>query len=328
MPAIGSLSQRIQRREPMTQSVRYAAAMEPLGWDSVVVGGALALVRAHRAPPLIKLSRPTVLDVDALARLLEAHDLERLHVEPWIHTVIQSKDLARRQVTFDPDAAGAWSQTFADLGWSTSEKPKGYTKSHLVDLASGAEGLLPSLPSTTRRNIRRALEEKSVRFEVLLPMDMPRPTWLKVNRAYYDFKGARSYLPDDWPFHRSVALAFGFQARWVLAWEGDELRGGILLVVHDGVGYYETAFSDERGRSLRVPTGLAYEAMKQAIDQRADLFDFVGVWDERRPDRYERWKGFTTFKERFGGESLYFPPALGVQGPSRRSEQAVKATVA
>jgi len=60
-------------------------------------------------------------------------------------------------------------------------------------------------------------------------------------------------------------------------------------------------------RFLFAPTLLVWEALKLAKNRGAKQFDFVGVWDERIPNKFHEWKGFTKFKEGFGGAAQYYP---------------------
>lgn len=87
--------------------------------------------------------------------------------------------------------------------------------------------------------------------------------------------------------------------------------GGIFLLFWDRVAYYWIAGATREGKKLFAPTLLVWEALKVAKQRGARRFDFVGVWDERMPHKFSDWKGFTKFKEGFGGKTLYYPIALG-----------------
>ena len=99
---------------------------------------------------------------------------------------------------------------------------------------------------------------------------------------------------------------------YVTAYDKDALVGVVYLPLHDRVAHYYAAFSHPDALADRVPTGLVVEAFAQAQARGCDLFDFVGVQDERFPLRNQKWAGFTEFKARFGGEAVALPEALEV----------------
>ena len=51
---------------------------------------------------------------------------------------------------------------------------------------------------------------------------------------------------------------------------------------------------------------LVWEAFKLAKKRGCQIFDFEGIYDERFPKAGTAWKGFTKFKEGFGGEKVVF----------------------
>jgi lipid II:glycine glycyltransferase (peptidoglycan interpeptide bridge formation enzyme) len=63
----------------------------------------------------------------------------------------------------------------------------------------------------------------------------------------------------------------------------------------------------KKGKKLFAPTLLVWEALKVSKKRKMKYFDFIGVWDERTPRKNTEWKGFTKFKEGFGGKELYYP---------------------
>jgi len=82
---------------------------------------------------------------------------------------------------------------------------------------------------------------------------------------------------------------------------------GIFLIFWNRIAYYWIAGASREGKKLFAPTLLVWEALKVAKAHKCRALDFVGVWDERRPNQNHEWKGFTKFKEGFGGKSLYYP---------------------
>jgi hypothetical protein len=100
------------------------------------------------------------------------------------------------------------------------------------------------------------------------------------------------------PAHATTLLAYT---------KNHELVGGVLLIFWEKVCYYWVAGATKKGKKIAAPTLLVWEALLQSKKMGCDSFDFVGVWDERLPKENTSWKGFTKFKEGFGGDTLYFP---------------------
>jgi lipid II:glycine glycyltransferase (peptidoglycan interpeptide bridge formation enzyme) len=87
----------------------------------------------------------------------------------------------------------------------------------------------------------------------------------------------------------------------------DTIVGGVLLIFYDHIAYYWIAGATKKGKKLFAPTLLVWEALKVSKQRGCKQFDFVGVFDERAPKQFTSWKGFTKFKEGFGGKELYYP---------------------
>lgn len=83
--------------------------------------------------------------------------------------------------------------------------------------------------------------------------------------------------------------------------------GAVFLIYCRRIAYYWIAGALPKGKKLFAPTLLVWEAFKTAKKHSMQYFDFVGAWDERIPEKNQEWKGFTKFKEGFGGIPLYYP---------------------
>ena len=119
--------------------------------------------------------------------------------------------------------------------------------------------------------------------------------------------GINKIWPIFAPKHAAILLAYrekGQETR-----DRKDCVGGILLLFWDNIAYYWIAGATHEGKKLFAPTLLVWEAITLAKKRGSRLFDFVGVWDERLPNENNNWKGFTKFKEGFGGTELYYPIA-------------------
>jgi lipid II:glycine glycyltransferase (peptidoglycan interpeptide bridge formation enzyme) len=78
-------------------------------------------------------------------------------------------------------------------------------------------------------------------------------------------------------------------------------------VFWEKTAYYWIAGATREGKKLFAPTLLVWEALKVAKRHGMKQFDFVGIWDDRKPTEHHDWLGFTRFKEGFGGTPFYYP---------------------
>lgn len=84
---------------------------------------------------------------------------------------------------------------------------------------------------------------------------------------------------------------------------------GVLVCYSPDTAFYMFATSSKIGKKLFAPTLLAWEVIRQAKRNKLKYFDFEGVFDERYKET-KNWKGFTKFKEGFGGKVTEFPKTL------------------
>ncbi len=174
------------------------------------------------------------------------------------------------------------------------------TKTMCVDVTPSEEHMFSSMTPAKRRAVRRA-EKYGIS---ILPSDNIQDLIAIKNKSAGMFGGITTYGIDRlWNiFHIKK------QAHILLAkTEKDIIVGGVLLLLSGDTCYYWIAGATKKGKHMFAPTLLVWEALKFAHAKRCRQFDFVGVWDERTPKQYRQWKGFTKFKEGFGGTAIYYP---------------------
>jgi lipid II:glycine glycyltransferase (peptidoglycan interpeptide bridge formation enzyme) len=110
------------------------------------------------------------------------------------------------------------------------------------------------------------------------------------------------------PLNQSENFTKNRHSEFVL---GSSLVAGILLLFYSHITYYWMAAATNEGKKLAAPSFLVWEALKLGKSRGCTIFDFEGVFDERFPKQTSSWKGFTKFKEGFGGKTIFFPAPLG-----------------
>lgn len=173
------------------------------------------------------------------------------------------------------------------------------TKTIRVDLTSGEDTIFKRFSEAKQRGVRRALKhgvtvKTSANINDLIKIKNKSAGLLGFITTY----GIKELWPILGPKHGAILLAYSPK---------NKLIGGILLLYMDKLAYYWIAGATREGKKIFAPTLLVWEALKLSKKLGNREFDFVGVWDERRPEYFKAWHGFTKFKEGFGGKNLYYP---------------------
>ncbi len=273
----------------LQQSPLYQAYIKALHWNVVVVDDAAVFYR--RIPfigTLAKLQRP-----------------ERLPYLPIL--IMQLKKLNVSQISVEPKENV--SQEEFDRFLSTLSKffhiiksPFIPTKTLMIDLTAPVNVIFSKLSSAKRRAVRRA--EKNA-IQIIESHDIRDLIAIKSKGAGM-FGGITTHGIDRlwklfYPDHATILLAKTHTNRVV---------AGVLLLFWNKTALYWIAGATYQGKKLFAPTLLVWHALNVGKKRKCTAFDFIGVWDERSPHQYSEWKGFTKFKEGFGGTTVFYPLAL------------------
>ena len=266
------------------QSSAYRHYLQALGWSILPIEKtSLAIRHFPFIGTLAKLQRCTKLpSVAALTKLIQSHHIRTLSVEPS-YTI--------NQTTFSE-----WIRTISKLV-RINKTPNLSTKTIRVDLTETEETIFNRFSEAKRRAVRRAQKAgvsvtQSSDINALLQIKNKSAGFLGFITTYGTDKLWPLFAPD----HTAILLA-----------KNTHDIGGILLLFYDSVAYYWIAGATREGKKLFAPTLLVWEALKLSKKRGLKTFDFIGVWDERIPKENLSWKGFTKFKEGFGGQTLYYP---------------------
>ncbi len=270
------------------QSPLYIRYVAQLGWKSEKIEGSTIIYKHFPfLGGLAKLQRPTKLPRTVkIIQFIKDHKIKTLAPEP---------DISISQKTFT-----AWIKQLKNHV-SINSNPYIQTKTIRVNIASSENEIFARFSEAKRRAVRRALKNNVVIKESKDIKDLIR---IK-NKSGGMFGFITTYGIDKlWPLFAPKSAAI------LLAYSTSEIVGGILLLFLDGVAYYWIAGATRKGKKLFAPTLLVWEALKLSKKRGCKQFDFVGVIDERLPGNFKDWKGFTKFKEGFGGYPLYYPIAM------------------
>ncbi len=303
-----SAADRYAEREPLTQSLAYAATLQDRGWACLFAGASFVILRAQADGMTGRMQRPRAIDVGLLSQIRARTGLVRLLVEPALVGDVIAEDGTRTTWRYDPLEPASMT-VFDALGWKPSRRGIAHGKTLVVDLAPPFEQIVASFATAARRNARKAEAAAGIVYGARRFDETSERDHQEVHAVHRAFLEERPFLPDEWAFRRRLVEHFRRHGWYVTAHDASGLLGVVYLLVHDRVAHYHAAFTRPHAKAARVPTGLVVAAMRLARAQGCDLWDFVGIRDERTPARNPKWGGFTEFKLRFGGVPVWLPPA-------------------
>ncbi|KKR10390.1 MAG: Methicillin resistance protein [Microgenomates group bacterium GW2011_GWA2_39_19] len=267
----------------LRQTKEYANYMEKIGWQVEKIQNPNVKIQIFiRKIPLlgkvVKIQRPQFISKETIDEILISQKPIALYVEPPLLPL------------FSPLSQFSHS--------SSCFLPP---KTIHIDLKKTEKELLAGMKIKTRYNIKIAKKRGVV---VIKSMDIDKFCNLWKSAA----RKRGMWLPLGKEI-TSLFESFGLNAHILLAYHDDQPLGGILLICTKDICYYMYACSTPEGKKLFAPTLLAWEAIKLAKKKGCKIFDFEGVYDERY-SQTKSWKGFTKFKEGFGGEIATYPETL------------------
>ncbi len=297
----------------LQQSTLYAEYIKELNWKVVTLDAVNIFIK--HIPfygGLAKIQRPSKLPtINRIVKLLKDHRVKTLAVEP-VHTQNQTKYSRwlmklRKYVKINRD-------------------PFIPSKTIIVDLKNTEEEIFRRFSEAKRRAVRRAVKHKVFVKE---SKDIKDLIQIK-NKSSGLFGFITTYGIDKmWNFfapkHAAILLARSGRViasdrmersnlyrllRRYTPRNDNTIIGGVLLIFWQKTAYYWVAGATKKGKKLFAPTLLVWEALKIAQKRGCTTFDFVGVYDERLPAYSKNWKGFTKFKEGFGGKVIYYPLSI------------------
>ncbi|OGY10823.1 MAG: hypothetical protein A3D26_01545 [Candidatus Blackburnbacteria bacterium RIFCSPHIGHO2_02_FULL_44_20] len=262
----------------LRQSKEYTKYMHALGWEVLQLNGDRVYLRSIPLLGFIaKMQRPRIIPSPADVRAFcGEHKVRAFYLEP-LRAEPQVDGFHRARSSFVP------------------------AKTIHVDLTKLEAELLKACKPKTRYNIglsrRRGIRiENSQDIEKFISMwkksATERGMWLSQDKEIDALYGA-----------------FGKNAELLFAYKDTELLGGVFICYTASAGYYMYAGSTKEGKQLFAPTFLAWEAINSSKKRKKKVFDFEGIYDSRYFST-KTWRGFTKFKEGFGGEVLEYPPTL------------------
>jgi len=257
------------------QTAEYASFMTKLGWQVEYIDKtSIFIKKLPLLPPIVKILRGKPIDAE---KIRKKYRPMRLVIQPF------------------------------EFNAKPCNSPLVPTKTIWIDLTKSEKIFLSEMKQKTRYNLKQA--QKNNLSLKIISGDKISPQELQ------DFFNLwKKNKPFDWlfqpSFHEldSLVKSFGEKCFFVFIWNLEfgiwNLIAGLIILQSDNMAFYWHNCSSLQAKKLFAPTLGAWEAIKESKKRRLKIFDFEGIWDERLPKMNLGWKGFTRFKEGFGGQPI------------------------
>jgi len=299
------------------QSQQYANHMRSLGWKVERVGKWNAFIKSFPfIGSFIKIQRiDNPIPWKEIEELQKKHRAFRMVIEPDLNTKLEIRNLKLEILN----------------------SPFSPTKTIHIDLAPTEETIFKRFKESTRRAVRRAQKnkvtiEQSNNIEEFIRLKTRsmfpvgyfmgrdiRKLWNafrpKNAKVLFAYKTVVMVSNRNEKMSQSMKSLY-FNSHYDDTYHRSGLLGGILLLFHEQTAYYWHAAATPEGKKLFAPTLLVWEALKLSKKRGCKTFNFEGIYDERFPDSFKKWRGFTKFKKGFGGTEIEYPEPFAIMSRS------------
>lgn len=270
----------------LRQSDVFSRFMTDLGWQIDSIGGQYVFLRKF---PLVgyfaKMPRiQPPFPFTGISEFRKKFKIFRLKISPFVLDSDRNYQKYRRQ--------------FRDKNYKMENSPFNPTTNFHIDLTKKEDDIFQNFTEAKRRGVRRALKNG-----VLIKESDDLDVFIRIRSKQYFPLGflisieMKKLWKNFYPKNASLLLAHNY---------GNKPVAGIILLFYNRYAYYWYASALKEGKRLFAPTLLVWEALKLAKRKGCKIFDFEGIYDERFPKASESWKGFTKFKEGFGGKKVVY----------------------
>jgi lipid II:glycine glycyltransferase (peptidoglycan interpeptide bridge formation enzyme) len=304
------LLDRFCQREDLHQSFGYKKLMEKIGWSSLFVSGSYLSVRQLGPISLAKIQRPSVIDLPKLTQLRKRLLLAHLIVEPGAAITLVSLTGKKLELNLLEQAdLQRCALELKKAGLRLSTEHYAHSKTMILDVQAPMEEFLKTLPQKVRYNIKQALKAE-VSYTTTAFADLQSEDLDAFFSLHARWSTERKILGFSTHFLTTIFEVFVGNGYLIQARVNNELLGAMIVLIHQGVGYYYYTCTIAPGFKFQIPSGLTYHAIAISKTRGCDIFDFCSVYDERYPQVTLRWKGFSEFKSRFNPVAVYYPPTF------------------
>jgi lipid II:glycine glycyltransferase (peptidoglycan interpeptide bridge formation enzyme) len=265
--------------------------MEKIGWEVDSIGNTYIYIK--KIPIIgnfVKIPRiPENTDIQKILKKISFYKPFQIKISPYV---------------FSDNNSPVFFSHLKTHGFKIELSPFNPTTTIIFDLKNSENGLFAGFTSAKRRAVRKA-----VKNGVIVKKTNDINNFIKIRQTQYTPLGflVTSEMNALWDtfYPKNTVLFLAYKKN-----DDKTLKpiSGIQLLLYKNICYYWFASSLISGKKLYAPSLLVWEAIKYSKKVGCKYFDFEGIYDERFPKASRSWKGFTKFKEGFGGTKFIYAP--------------------
>ncbi len=276
------------------QSLAWGSFLQGIGWNVERIDGVFLFVR------MIPFLKRTIIKIQHPKGPLPLEKIEAF---------------ARKQsalfCVIEPHIDGFSTDNFIQNGYQVSRIRFAHSATILIDLEQPEKQLLHTFSENARRNIKKAKAQLTVKI-----VSLKVPKYIDHIREFYLLyqqlgKEKRFYVP-SYDETKKKMEAFRSSSYLLYAYEQNNSKPVAVLWVGsvEKTMIYFHPGNTKRGYVLLANYLLVWEAMKLGKKIGMKVFDFETAYDSRYAHENKKWKGYTEFKNKFGGEMVLYPPSF------------------
>ncbi|MBI5452583.1 peptidoglycan bridge formation glycyltransferase FemA/FemB family protein [Candidatus Gottesmanbacteria bacterium] len=284
------------------QSPQFARFMHDIGWQVEKIDSAFIYLRKFPIfgyfAKIPRINPP--FPFSDINKLIKNKGIFQLKIAPFI------KDTDRK--------FGIYKKQILKNKFKIDMSPFNPTVDIYIDLTQKEDIIFSKFSSAKRRAVRRAIKNG-----IVIKESDDLESFIQIRKKQYFPAGflVVSEMKKLWRnfYPKSAVLLLAYptiqnnnkcQMQAIASICHNKPLAGILLLFYEHVAYYWFASASKEGKKIFAPTLLVWEALKVAKRRGCKIFAFEGIYDGRFPKAAESWKGFTKFKEGFGGEKVIY----------------------
>lgn len=189
-------------------------------------------------------------------------------------------------------------------GYDFVKNPVGVTKTGIIDLKNPLDVLNKKVSTRVRHLIKTSRNKTKITITGEYSDE-------KIDEFYGAYKKSglsKSFFTLSKNTFRCFMDAFKNKSYLCIAKnENDEYLGGCVLAYEGKTAWYMYSAMNEKGRELDLGYSMLWEVIVFLKDKGFEFLDLEGLYDERYPKTYEHHQGYSSFKEHFHPDIVYFP---------------------
>lgn len=267
----------------LKQSKNWGNYLETLGWESSYIP------QAVRIKPLlfwsvIKIQRPEELSEDFFRKV-----------------DILAKEHKALFVKIEPDV-GEDKELFSAFKYKKSREILSFSKTEIVDLAGSLGAVLKNCSKDTRQRIKKLNGACHVEISELTSYQKLKDFY----GLFCETARHKKFWAPSFSETNNKAKAFGKNGFLAVAYQNEKPAAAAFVLCEGDTAYYEHAAHSPKVLG-DYPYIVLWNAIKECKRRKMSFFDLCGVYDERFKRATKKWKKFSVFKRKWGGEEKSYP---------------------